>query len=461
MRTQEKRVLPVVPDAIENSLSADRLTFMSAVTSVQFEEIQALSRARANVRTAEILKVDEDAHIIRGVILAEIGPFQTPGRGEFDDKSLQLLLALYEQDHLGSGLKSRFTHPGLSADGTGRQLGRVRDVRREGSQLKGDLHFNDVALRPPVEGGGQSYWEYISTIARTDSGLLETSFVLDSKREYRLNEDGTRKKDPKTGKSLPPLWRPTKLYASDVVDDGDAVRSGFLSTVHDLDSLSPRNHNEFAKIAGQVLDRVFPNKPRAEVKERANSFLLKYLDYRYGVESEMSETNPTTPAPQPQPAQAFDMQQLGAAIGQAMTQGLAPLNEKLDKFIEQNQAVEAQRLATERAASITQLCQQGGKPELAANFIADQTLTVSDVGLKLYQQFLSDPNRQLPPNPGEGPGGHGNSLSASRSAMNEAPTVYQQLGVTAEMLQASTGELNIDNPLVTGEPPKAEQQAAG
>ena len=47
------------------------------------------------------------------------------------------------------GLKSRWTHPGLSADGMGKQLGDVKGGESNGDQLFADLHFYKIAHRAP------------------------------------------------------------------------------------------------------------------------------------------------------------------------------------------------------------------------------------------------------------------------------------------------------------------------
>ena len=47
------------------------------------------------------------------------------------------------------GLKSRFTHPGMSSDGLGRMLGRINNGRLEGSQVIGDLHYVASARNTP------------------------------------------------------------------------------------------------------------------------------------------------------------------------------------------------------------------------------------------------------------------------------------------------------------------------
>ena len=77
---------------------------------------------------ARPLGVDREAKAIRGVILAEEGPFKSKGRGEFDQGSIRSIVKL--ANATPGGLKSRFAHPTISDDGLGKFLGRVKDVKK-------------------------------------------------------------------------------------------------------------------------------------------------------------------------------------------------------------------------------------------------------------------------------------------------------------------------------------------
>ena len=52
---------------------------------------------------------------------------------------------------LEKGLKSRFTHPGLSGDGLGTTLGRAKNFRptEDGSRILADLHVFEAASKSP------------------------------------------------------------------------------------------------------------------------------------------------------------------------------------------------------------------------------------------------------------------------------------------------------------------------
>jgi hypothetical protein len=210
--------------------------------------------------------VDREKQMIRGYVVAQLGPFKTPGRGEFDRRSLEQIVKL--TNAAPKGLKSRFAHPTLSSDGVGKFLGRVKNARLDGDRVRGDLHLDPSSFNTPNGNLGG----YVLALAESDSDALSSSLVLTVDKEIRLNKDGSRKADT-TGEPLPPLWRPKQLHASDVVDTGDAV-DGMLS----IDTLP----DSVVRHASDLLDRAFPDLNRAELTARARAWLNRYLDRRFG-----------------------------------------------------------------------------------------------------------------------------------------------------------------------------------
>jgi hypothetical protein len=221
--------------------------------------------------------VDRKAGMLRGYVVAQLGPFKSPGRGEFDVQSLEILRDLGNAQR--QGVKSRFSHPTECDDGLGKFLGRARNfelsetITRDGKTVpavRADLHFDATALDTPV-GGGKPLGEYVLDLAESDPDALSSSVVIRSKREYRLNSDGTRVKDPATGEDLPPLWRPFSLWATDVVDTGDAV-DGILSGLP----------NGIIWKGAELLDSTFPDLTREELSARLEEWLQRYLSHRFG-----------------------------------------------------------------------------------------------------------------------------------------------------------------------------------
>lgn len=227
--------------------------------------------------------VDRENAVIRGYVVAQEGPHKD-AEGDFDQLSLQQMADIINAKP--NGIKSRFTHPSISGDGLGKFLGRSKNARVEPATvvsewddktssvlvLRADLHFDKTALDTPPNGG-KPLGEYVMALCESDPAALSSSVVIPLKglkKEYRINEDGTRKKD-ESGKPLPPLWRLSKLYASDIVDTGAAVE-GLLSL--DLPDSAVRQGCD-------ILDRVFGGQPADVTKSRALAWLNRYIKLRY------------------------------------------------------------------------------------------------------------------------------------------------------------------------------------
>jgi hypothetical protein len=224
--------------------------------------------------TGRPVGVDRDNKVIRGYIVAQLGPFKTPGRGEFDRQSLETIVRL--MNVRPAGTKSRFTHPGMSDDGLGKFLGRAKNARLDGNSVRADLWLDPSSFASPAGNIG----EYVLTLAESDPEAFGSSLVLQTDREFRLEPDGTRKRDA-AGEDLPPLWRPKKIHASDVVDEGDAVHDGFLT----VQIVNPDALPDGVQRKGwELLDRLFGGQPREVTEARCVEYLRRYLENRYGHE---------------------------------------------------------------------------------------------------------------------------------------------------------------------------------
>lgn len=222
------------------------------------------------------VQVDRVNKVLRGYVVAQRGPFKSKGRGEFDDHALGLIVSLMAA--VPAGLKSRFSHPTESDDGLGKFLGRVKNPRIDGDRVRGDLHLDPTSFETPSGNLG----DYVLSLAESDPDALSSSLVLQAKKETRRNPDGTIMVDG-DGYQLPPVWRPTKLHASDVVDTGDAV-DGILSADAagvDVDGLPLGALWRGA----ELLDQVFDGQTREVVAARCQAWLLRYLDGKFGAES--------------------------------------------------------------------------------------------------------------------------------------------------------------------------------
>ena len=219
--------------------------------------------------------VDREKKTIRGYVVAQRGDFKT-GRGHFDDQSLGTILKLMNEKP--GGLKSRFTHPTLSSDGLGTHLGRSTNAFLDGDRVRADLHLDDSSFKTPNGDLGS----YVMDLAASDPDALSSSLVLKTEKIQVLDDRGKPKTDEK-GEPLPPIWRPTKLHASDIVDTGDAV-DGLLSVRLDATGLP----DELVRRGAELLDGAFAGQSREVVEARCSAWLSRYLAYRFG-ESEDGE----------------------------------------------------------------------------------------------------------------------------------------------------------------------------
>lgn len=215
-------------------------------------------------------KVDREAGIIYGRVVAELGTFKDR-RGKFDSGSLSRIVELMAANP--NGTKSRFTHPTLSADGLGKFLGRDKSPRLDGPRVRADLHLDASAYKTP----SGDLASYVMDLAESDPGAFGSSLVLQTEKIYELDDRGRPKRDA-NGDEIPPLWMPTKIHAIDVVDDGDAVHGDFMATAISFDDLPDFEVRKGAA----MLDHLFAGQPRDVVHARCTAWLERYLSNRYG-----------------------------------------------------------------------------------------------------------------------------------------------------------------------------------
>jgi hypothetical protein len=164
--------------------------------------------------------IDKKNNVIYGFSVITKG--EARGHGlEIDETTLDQTIELGAGSSIG--IKSRFGHPNMSNSAVGTFLGRAKNFRRDNGIVRADLYFDKTAFNTP----NGDLASYVLGLAESDPDAFGSSIVFDGEPEYRLNEDGTRKKD-ETGKVLLPLARITKLWAVDVVDD-PAANNGMFS----------------------------------------------------------------------------------------------------------------------------------------------------------------------------------------------------------------------------------------
>lgn len=191
--------------------------------SSQIVSVNQLHHLRAQPAAMQEVRIDRENKVIIGYNVAELGLLKSPGRGEFDDKTLNTARRLMRTNPEGTMVK--YDHANGDSTGMGTVLGRAKNPRVVGNSLKADLYFDESAFKTP-QGDLASY---VMDIAESDPGLISSSLSLYTDFEFRLTKSGALALDAETGIPLPPLWRPTRILSSDIVTIGDAVHSGFLA----------------------------------------------------------------------------------------------------------------------------------------------------------------------------------------------------------------------------------------
>ena len=130
------------------------------------------------------------------------------------------------------GIKSRFCHPGLSGDGLGKMLGRVRSARVVGDVTRADLHILKTAHQTP-DGNLAAY---VMKLATEDPGAFGASISFDPDLDAEIDYEAEQT-DDYTGKFESPDGDNTKnlpharlktLAAVDLVDEPAANSRGLF-----------------------------------------------------------------------------------------------------------------------------------------------------------------------------------------------------------------------------------------
>ena len=174
------------------------------------------------------VEVDEKNSVIKNVAIMTIGP--TIGHGfDIDGTTLDQLVSLAAAKG-EDGTKSRFKHPEITqvkdaqgniqqsvGDDTGTMIGRVKNIRRDGNQARGDVYLGSYAAIMPGLGDVR---EYLIRHAKEDPAGIGMSAMFEFEIEPVVDAYGNPI-------SLPA--RLTSLMAIDFVGVPAANPQGLLS----------------------------------------------------------------------------------------------------------------------------------------------------------------------------------------------------------------------------------------
>ena len=189
-----------------------------------------LARSLANGASSPIDRTggDAGAGIIRGFAVITRG--EALGHGVWIDSEF-LRQAVAAMNAAPDGVRARFTHPGMSADGLGRKLGRAKNARMDGDIVRADLHFSKSSHTTP-EG---DLAKHTMDLAEDDADLFGASIVYEydeaAERAFRqanLTDGGFRSPDLLNVKNLPHA-RLSSLRATDIVDEPAANPAGLFA----------------------------------------------------------------------------------------------------------------------------------------------------------------------------------------------------------------------------------------
>jgi hypothetical protein len=299
------------------------------------------------------------------------------------------------------GIKARFTHPALSADGLGSFLGRAMGPAEiDGDRVVADLHFSESAHKTP-DGDLASY---VMDLAEEDPDQFGASIVFahDRKSESEFeNEhteeitdviDGKERKrqrfkspDPENVQNFYHI-RIRELRAVDAVDEPAANPTGLFTRGQEV----AREADELLSYACGLTTDVPVVGAFNIHPDRLAGFVGRFLE-EHGLtltkkDSAMAETNAATNAAS-ETAAANSQDQTAASAAPA-TNATAPADP--------DAALKAERA---RISNLTALCELAKVTPATRQKWIEEGLSVEDVMPQVRQQLAAN---NPPPDPGQG-----------------------------------------------------------
>ena len=411
---------------------------MPATETQEFQQAEALSQDKS-------VKIDREKGIIYGLKAAQVGEFKSDGRGQFTEESLAKIVELGNQccfldpdadpefdRNKGRGLRMRFRHPSLSDDGSGKMTGRSRNFRlsRTGKTVLFDHYFNPTALKPPPEGGGQSYGEYLMDLLESDPGAIQTSLVLTTEK-IRIQDDKGEDKEP-------PIWMPEDLKALDWVDTGDAVHGDALSFAGAGESYP----DVAIRKADELLTKVFKDRDGEEVRERTLSWANRYFKHKYGLSPVKFETgepndslNPKGDDPMSTDTQPAETQKNEPSGDSQLASMVEKLSAKVDDLLDREKTKSDELDAEKRKNEILQLCAEAGFPDEGPKY-CQSDLSADQVRKDLWHKLTQQ--GQLKTSPGTGEEKLSDEQKLEKE-FKENSDLYRRMGMSLHDLKVAEG----------------------
>jgi hypothetical protein len=246
---------------------------------------KAISKAPGCLRfsqygTARPKGVNREKEILEGFTIIQVG--EALGHDLWIDKTFIEQVA-ENASQFETGLKSRFTHPGLSSDGLGTQLGRAKNISLSGNRVIGDLHFIPSAHKTP-SGDLSGYVMDLAEEAPEDFGASIVFKKDDSAQEAFVKAHADAKgrfksPDPANSRNLPHV-RLAEMNAVDLVSNPAGAADGLFNA----------NGGELCANAEMALDFLFGHRDTLPEgmfgplsPERVRGYVEEYLERKSGV----------------------------------------------------------------------------------------------------------------------------------------------------------------------------------
>ena len=309
---------------------------------------------------------------LRGFVVAQLGHFKTPGRGQFSLDSLNAIVRI--GNAAPGGLRSRFTHPGLSSDGLGSFLGRadtfVLGETRDGiPAVRADLLFASAANKSPRG----KLAEYVMNLAEEDPDAISSSLVVEEFKSVQLKDENGNAVEGE-----PAIWIPTKLRAIDIVDIGDAV-DGLLSN----DELSKLQDTGVRNVSKQ-LDMLLAGQEAETIKTRCYGFIDSYLANRVGEEGDdedlshkEEEADMAETQNQETDARLSSVEDKLSTVEESLNKKIDTLTDLIKSDQDERKALAAKNARVKAIQAKGALC--GASAEQVTKWINDEDLSVEDV----------------------------------------------------------------------------------
>jgi hypothetical protein len=253
------------------------------------------SAVASDAATSGAVRIDLAAGVIRDV--SAIQAVEALGHDLLVDAVT--LAQVAQQGNARGQVKSRFTHPGLCADGMGKMLGHATNFRVQGDKTVCDLAFIDAAAQSP-QGDLRAYVLSLAQDAPQDFGL---SIVFAGTPAWKLADGSELPVDhpslkrvgplgeailvrPETATTDKPFARCDDLFAVDVVDEPAANRDGLFSAAFDSTT------SQLAERAFAWLDEL--RDARGISLDQLHVFLARYASAR-GLARPTTQDHPMTP----------------------------------------------------------------------------------------------------------------------------------------------------------------------